>query len=59
MPKIPRKPTVHQLSANTSLIASQRALVAAALAFPDAVLAAMGQPPSINQVGQYVSPNPA
>jgi hypothetical protein len=58
MPKTPRKPTAHQLSAKTSLKASQRAFDAAMLAFPDAVLAAMGQPPSISQVDQYVSPKP-
>src|SRR5262245_36416968 len=47
IPKIPRKPTAHQLSARTSLSASQRSLVAAGLLFPDPVLAAMGEPPSI------------
>src|SRR5262245_52476158 len=47
IPRIPRKPTAHQLSAKTSLSASQRSLVAAGLFFPDAVLAAMGEPPSI------------
>jgi hypothetical protein len=52
MPKIPRKPTAHQLSAKTSLNASQRALYADTLAFPDAVLAAMGQPPSISSFNQ-------
>jgi hypothetical protein len=41
MPKIPRNPTDHQLSDKASLIASQRAFFAAALIFPDAVLAAM------------------
>jgi hypothetical protein len=59
MPKIPRNPTDHQLSDKASLIASQRAFFAAALIFPDAVLAAMAQPPSISQVDRYLSPNPA
>jgi hypothetical protein len=53
---IPRKPTAHQLSAKTSLNASQRALYAETLPFPDAVLTAMGRPPSISQFDQYVSP---
>src|SRR5680860_982602 len=57
MPKRPRRPTAHQLSAKTSLRASPRALAAAMLPFPDAVLAAMGQPPPISQVNQYVAPN--
>jgi hypothetical protein len=52
MPKIPRKPTAHQLSAKTSLNASQRALYAERLLFPDAVLTAMGRPPSISQFDQ-------
>jgi hypothetical protein len=56
---IPRKPTAHQLSAKTSLMASQRALVAATLIFPDAVLAAMGEPPSIARLIRTARQNPA
>src|SRR5262245_27025668 len=57
IPKIPRKPTAHQLSARTSLSASQRSLVAAGLLFPDPVLAAMGEPPSIALQRQDIVPD--